>query len=183
VLDYADRLLERRSKAHATEFLNAVIDDAQRMLDRINAFAANEPSPEAGRLLDEAYDRLGQGRLQEGVESSHRAYALQPENSTVFQRMIDIHCRAAESNATVGGYPAAMLWLRCALGHDRTNTRIHRLIADRSYLHARQLLDEARPEDALRALDECLYFDPDHLQAKAAKQKLGGGPANLSRGN
>ena len=86
--------------------------------------------------------------------------------------MIDIHCQAAMAHDTPEGYPSAMKWLMCAQSHDRTNSEIHHRIAERSYLHAVQVSGRGQTDDAMSAIENCLYYDRDHEAAKGLKADL-----------
>jgi len=172
VLNYARRLVEQGSPHRAAGFLQGLIDDAQALLSTIPGQPSALIGREAAQILQNAYDLLEQGRLQQAVEFSHHAYALDPENPAVFQKMIDVHCRAGMADTSIDGYSSAMLWLKCALGHDRTNTSLHDRIAERHYLHACQKDEAGYPDEALQAAQECLYFNPEHEGAEALKRKL-----------
>ncbi|MFL6211951.1 MAG: Hsp70 family protein [Pyrinomonadaceae bacterium] len=166
LFEYVHRLIGGGSYAHAAELLTGIINDAQALLASLPA-----PSPaaklnnEVELLMRQADDLLASRQFQEAVTVSHEAYALAGDDLVAFLKMINIHCRAAAAFDTLAGYPTAMQWLMCAYTHDRTNSAVHERIAERHFTHARQLADKAERESALKALEQCLTFKPDHAEA------------------
>lgn len=172
LFNYAQQLVEQRYYNRATGFLQAVIQDAQAVLESIRSSKSPLPSSEADHLINAGYELLNQGRFQEAVEHSHRAHALDSETPQIFQQMIDIHCEAATSNTAIEGYIKAIEWLTCAYHNDRTNTAVHHRISERHFFHAQQTAALSRYAEALRALEECLYFDPEHQGALKLQRSL-----------
>jgi tetratricopeptide (TPR) repeat protein len=166
----ARALIGRGRHREAATLLNRIIDEAQRLLDRISAAPALRPAALA--YLSEARRRLKEGRYEEAVQCSHAAWRTQSDHSDdpeVFEEMIEIHCAAAMA----GRFDDAERWLRCAYWHDRTNTRIRGLLADRTYRHAVELRRQGKRDDAVAALRKTIEWDPDHEDAQALLRQLG----------
>jgi molecular chaperone DnaK (HSP70) len=170
LFEYAHQLIDQGYYERAIGYLQSIAQDAQALLATIAAPKLSSSSREVEEILRSSYELLTQGRYQQAVEESHRAHTLDSETPSVFQQMIDIHCEAAMSNSSVEGYPKAMEWLMCAYQLNRTNQMIHKRIAERHFIHAQQI--KQSKEAALRALEECLHFNPDHQGAVELQQIL-----------
>jgi tetratricopeptide (TPR) repeat protein len=172
LFQHARQLVAQGLHDRAEGFLQGLIQDAQIMLDMM----PSRPMPIKKREIEQAFqlsdELLESGRFQQGVEHAHYAYTLDPENPEVFQRMIDIHCRAAMALLSIDGYKKSMEWLNCALSHDRTNTLIHERIAERHFIHAQQMLEQDHRDEALRAVEQCLYFNPENAEANQLRAAL-----------
>ncbi len=169
---YARQLIDKGSYDRARGFLEGLAQDAQTMLATIPF----RPTPIMKREVEQALRRSGEllqtGRFQQAIELSHHAYAIDPENPQVFEQMIEIHCRAAMAHTSVEGYKKSMEWLMCAHSHDRTNAVIHDRIAERHFIHAQQLGEQSRYAEALKVLEECQYFNPEHEGAMALAAEI-----------
>jgi hypothetical protein len=69
------------------------------------------------------------------------------------------------SEITVERFPDAERWLACAYSHDQSNAQVRELLAERTYLHARQLARLGQRQEALTVVGQCLNWTPDHLPA------------------
>lgn len=172
LFQHARQLISQGLYDRAEGFLQGLMQDAQILLETI----PSRPMPARKLEVDKAFhlsdELLDSGRFQQAVEHAHYAYTLDPENPEVFQRMIDIHCRAAMAHSSIDGYEKSMQWLNCAFDHDRTNTVIHDRIAERHFIHAQQIIEQGNLNEALRAVEHCLYFSPEHAEAKRLKVTL-----------
>lgn len=172
LFQHARQLVSEGLYDRAEGFLQGIMQDAQILLETI----PSRPMPAKKREVEQAFhlsdELLDAGRFQQAVEQAHYAYTLDPENPEVFQRMIDIHCRAAMAHSSIDGYKKSMEWLNCALGHDRTNTVIHDRIAERHFIHAQQMLEQGNRNEALRAVEQCLYFNPEYAEASRLRTTL-----------
>jgi molecular chaperone DnaK (HSP70) len=170
LFEYAQQLVDQGYHERAIGYLQSIAQDVQELLQTL--VTRNSPllSSEVEATLRTSYELLAQGRYQQAVEESHRAHALDSETPSVFQQMIDIHCAAAMSNNSSEGYAKAMEWLRCVYHLDRTNQAIHSQIAERNFIHALQMKHEK--QEALSALEECLFFNPAHQEALKLQQLL-----------
>jgi tetratricopeptide (TPR) repeat protein len=173
-LDEARRLADQGQGDQAVALLRQVIAEAQALLDQVVGTAAPSSSASPGALRSIALARalLGQHKYEEAVSASHAAFEQARESPDVFEAMIDVHCQAAMSEVTVEGFPDAERWLRCAYSHDQSNAQVREFLAQRTYLHARQLSRLGQRKEALRALDECLTWDPGHRAGQDLQQSL-----------
>jgi hypothetical protein len=116
---------------------------------------------------------LAEGQHEAAVRESRRAWQESPNSPDIFEEMIDIHCGAAMANDAPEGYADAMNWLRLAYGYDESNAKVRALLAERSYMHARQLAEGGRRREALQAVELCLVWDPEHKKGRELRQALG----------
>jgi hypothetical protein len=172
LFQYAHQLIAQGAYDRAKGFLQGLIQDANALLVKIPSRATPTMRREIEEALRQAHAFLEAGRCREAVVHSHYAYSLDPENPVVFEQMIDIHCQAAMAHTSIEGHVQSMEWLHCALGHDRTNINIHDRIAARQFLHAQQTLAQGNHAEALKALEECLYFNPLHAEAQRLRDTL-----------
>ncbi|MEW6733404.1 MAG: Hsp70 family protein [Acidobacteriota bacterium] len=169
---YARQLIDQRAYDRGRGFLEGLIQDAQTLLAAIPSRPALMIKREVEQILRHSYELLQENRFQQAVEVAHYAYSVDPENPQIFQQVIDIHCQAAMANTTVEKYQKSIGWLMCAHSHDRTNTKIHDLIAERHFIHAQQMAERDNYAEALKALAESQYFNPEHEGAKALSTSL-----------
>lgn len=166
-------IVQQGAVDRARGVLQGVIQDAQAMLSMLPApAAAGRQSENTRKVLERAREMLAEGRYQQAVEHSHIALSLDQENPDVFEAMVDIHCQAAAAHASVEGYKKSIEWLMCAHGHDRSNSEIQDRIADRHFLHAQAMAEAGDNDEANKALEECLYFNPQHQEAEALRAQL-----------
>ncbi len=171
LLDRARQLAAQGGHEAAARLLEGLIEESQALLAAVRTRGA--PSREAAaEALRRAEEFLQAGQYQQAVEQAHVAYSLEPDAPAVFQQMIEVHCRAAMASCSREGYAQAMRWLMCAHGHDSTNPVVHQRIAERHFLHARQVSARGDSVEALRALEECLYYEPEHAQARELQTAL-----------
>ena len=172
VFQYARQLIDQRSHDRAQGFLEGLVEEAKVLLTMIPPRPGSAMKHEAEQILKRCHDLLRKGRYQQAVEFAHMAYAADPESPQVFEQTIDVHCKAAMAHASVDGYKKSMQWLMCAHSHDRTNTVIHDRIAERHFIHAREMAELGNSEEALKALEECQYFNPEHEGAKKLRETI-----------
>lgn len=172
IMAYVRKLIADGAYDRASGFLRGLGENAQGLMESLPNRAGAGGAIAAEESLSRAHDLLDARDFPQAVVETHRAYQFDPETPAVFQQMIDIHCQAAMAYDSPEGYPTAMKWLMCALSHDRTNQEIHQRIAERSYLHASQVAAGGDIDGALRALEECLYYDRDHAGANALRDRL-----------
>lgn len=137
-----------------------------------NRVAVGGGQQESDRHLRCARRYLEEGELERAVAEAHRAYELDPDSPQVFLEMIETHCKAAMALRTESDYEKSIRLLMCAHSHDSTNSQVHKCIAERHFTHAHQASMRADDEVALRALNECLLYDPDHAEGKALRETL-----------
>lgn len=171
----ARELLAAGREEEARGLLQSLIAEAQALLDRAGAAGPGRSSPGAllaRRAFERAERDLRQGRQDYAVRESHLAWQEDRENPDVFERMLEIHCRAAASVPDPERYDDAVRWLMCAYSHDQSNTRIRQLIAERHYHQARTLHQRGESAAAAAPLGHCLALDPEHRQAQALETAL-----------
>ena len=116
-------------------------------------------------------ERLGVP-LEEAIRESHYAWQQDRDNPDVFDKMIEIHCEAAQARRGPDSYADAQRWLLCANQHDEGNGRVRELLAERHYLQARHLSDQGRRKEALQTLELCLAWDPEHSGGRTLQTAL-----------
>jgi hypothetical protein len=72
-------------------------------------------------------------------------------------------------------FPTQIALLKCAYQHDPGNSRVLDLLAERSYMHSKELNRLGRRAEAVRLLDEALQFNPEHRGAAEFLRLLRGG--------
>jgi hypothetical protein len=183
VLEPVRALIDDGHEDRAAALLQQVIAEAQQLLERVSP-ADDGPrrsqDATAAHLLGRAERLQRGGRHDEAVRTSHLAWHAALEDPDVFERMIEVHCRAAMAKPTVEQYPDAQRWLLCAHHHDKSNARVHELLAERAYLQARDLYRLGRPHEAVHALNECLAWNPEH-QGGTRLQRTLGRPGGVAR--
>jgi hypothetical protein len=169
--DYARRLAAGGRAGAAGDRLRALVCDAGAVLDKLCAMTPDRAAVPrmAAEALDRAEALLADGSHAAAVAHAHLAWAHAGESPEVFDQMVEIHCRAAMASDR---YEDAVEWLTCAYGHDQSNERVRGLLAERHYVHAKELGDRRRPRDALRAIDAALRWSPDHVLAQELRQAL-----------
>ncbi|MCI0438964.1 MAG: Hsp70 family protein, partial [Chloroflexi bacterium] len=172
LFNYARRLIQQGFYDAAIELLQGLSKEAQSLLESALSLKKSRLGQEIEQLLRRGHELLDDGNFEQAVEHSHRAYSLATEDPDVFEEMIGIHCQAAMRNSSEEGYEKSMQWLSCILRLDRTNTQIHKHIAERNFLHAQQTSSRGDIAAALKALSECLSFNPEHLEAQALKNAI-----------
>jgi hypothetical protein len=173
-LDNARRLIEAGQLDAARGQLREVITEAQRMLDELET-TSREPAgaATATELMASARSRLEAGDHENAIGIAHLAWQKAPHDVDLFDDMLDLHCRAGMCNPTIASFEADERWLICALRHDPTNTHIRGLLAERSYLQAKDLLRAGRRADARQAVEATLKWAPGHPEATSALRELG----------
>ncbi|GAA2786116.1 Hsp70 family protein [Saccharopolyspora taberi] len=182
-VDRARRLVREGRFAEAERDLRVLIDGAQELLDEIAASRSREPAAEQGDngragsgddLMAAARARFARGQYKEAISYAHLAWRREPNRPDLFEAMIGIHCDAAMANPSTATFAQDERWLRCALQHDQTNVDIRRLLAERIFLHGRELQRAGRDDEARRALQHALTWDPEHEGAEQLLHRLGG---------
>ncbi|MGH4023129.1 MAG: Hsp70 family protein [Pseudonocardiaceae bacterium] len=167
-IEQARRLIDQGRSEEAAALLRDVVEQARQLLTELAA-----PSSAAlPRLLLLARSLVQQKRYDAAVGTSHRAWQEDPTRPDVFEAMIDIHCAAAMADHEVAHFSDAERWLRCAYGHDPSNTRVRGFLAERTYLHARELSRLGKYREASEALEQSLVWDPDHGAARELGHRL-----------
>lgn len=115
---------------------------------------------------------LREGQREDAVRQSHLAWQLDKNDPNVFEKMIEIHCQAAEAASGPEGFEHAVRWLGCAHQHDQSNRRIRQLLAERYHRQARSLAQAGQTGEARACLESCLAWDPDHPEALALQANL-----------
>lgn len=168
-LEHARHLIEQGQTEQARTLLRGLISEAQGLLERIPAAAAPTSFSwsdfRSKRALKKGRQLLKQGRYEEAVRESHLAWYQSPESPDVLEEMINIHCEAAMAQTAMDGYENACHWLMCAHQHDGANPGIHRFLAERHYLHAKQLNERGKRREALEVIEQCLHWNPEHAGA------------------
>lgn len=167
-VEEARRLIDQGRRDEAASLLRKTVEQARQLLEELAA-----PSSAAlPRLLLLARSLLQQKRYDTAIGASHQAWQEEPTRPGVFEAMIDIHCTAAMADHDVAHFSDADRWLRCAYGHDPSNTRVRGFLAERTYLHARELSRLGRHREAFQILEQSLVWDPDHRAARELRQRL-----------
>jgi hypothetical protein len=200
-LDEARRLVAAGQWDEAAALLHAVINEARELLAQLDVaqperldvaqperldvaqperldVAQPAPAPDLPRMADArrslalARGLLEEARFEEAVQATHVAWSLAPGSPEVFDEMIDIHCRVVTPEPDVQRFADEMRWLTCANQHDRSNPRVRGLIAERTYLHALQLHQQGRRDEALAIVKQSLAWDPERRSAVDLQQRL-----------
>ena len=171
------RLIGAGEHEGAAGLMEGLIEEAGRLLASIPSYTPRAAGGEQSQLiLEHARSLLESGQFHEAVAASHDAYELSKsdDNPDAYLEMIEIHCRAAATFETIEGYEDSIRLLLCAYKHDRSNSAIHELLAQRHFIHARQLAAAGarERENVLKALEKCLLFKPDHKGAKMLRAEL-----------
>jgi len=168
-------LIDEGHEDRAATLLQQLIAEARQLLERLSPAddgPVSDQAAMAAHLLGRAERLQRGGRHEEAVRTSHLAWQAALEDPDIFERMIEVHCRAAMARPTVEQYPDAQRWLLCAHHHDRSNARVHALLAERAYLQARDLNRLGRPQEAVHALNECLAWNPEHQGGSQLQRTL-----------
>jgi len=173
----ARTLAEEGERDAAIGLLRTLVDRATALLAELEspppapAIPAERPVAD---VLAQATALLAQGKHDQAVRASHRAWADEPRRPDVFEAMLDIHVHAADamSDGVLDQLVAACRWLHCAYSHDQSNGRLRGLLAEREYQRGLELLRLGRESDALTAVEKCFDLAPDHLQARDLLTKL-----------
>ncbi len=172
-LEQADRLVRGGRGAEAIALLEAVIEKAQRLLaEAREAPAPVRDSPErllARRALTRARRKLEQSKLEEAVRESHLAWKEDPDDPEIFEQMIDVHCQAALHGDS---HEDKVRWLGCAQKHDQGNARVRELLAECFFDQARELHKRGQDAQALKTLEECFIWNPEHREAHKFQEVL-----------
>ncbi|MGH3717765.1 MAG: Hsp70 family protein [Pseudonocardiaceae bacterium] len=177
-VEEARRLIDQGRSDEAATLLRKTVEQARVLLEELAA-----PAPSAlPRLLLLARSLLRQKQYEAAIGASHRAWQEEPTRPDVFEVMIDIHCAAAMADPDVARFSDADRWLRCAYGHDPSNTRVRGSLAERTYLHANELSRLGRYRESFQALQQCLAWDPDHRAARELRHRLSRTISVRSRG-
>ena len=143
-----------------------------RATGREPATPATAPPTGSAAILVQARTCLDSGRYEDAVALAHRAWhQARPDETDIFEGMIDIHCVAAE-NAGSGDFESAGRWLRCALTHGTGNDRVRRLLTKLSYERATALSDAGQPELAIQVLEDALRVAADHPPSRDLYRRL-----------
>lgn len=172
------QLIVEGHEDRASGLLHQLIIEAQSLLERASPAADGHTDGHSGiaqHSLDRASKLLRRGRHEEAVRMSHLAWQYALEDPDVFERMIDLHCQAAMAEPGIDQYQDARRWLLCAHHHDQSNIRVRELLAQRAYLHALDLRQLGRMAETVRALNECLAWNPEHSGGNQLQQALAQG--------
>jgi hypothetical protein len=189
VLDLARRMHGQGDGPGAAALLRGLIADATALLATIDADRADvttaveedvptqappDTTPLAHRALATARTLLAQGKYENAVRASHAAWERHPRLPEVFEDMIEIHltCASAMSDTVTEEISSAQRWLRCAYGHDPSNTGLRALLAERTHQQARDLTRRGRQDEALVAAEQALALDPEHVEARELLPRL-----------
>jgi hypothetical protein len=172
VLRQARRLIEQGEYRQAELFLRGLIEDAEKLLDSIRSRPQPTTPQDAEQAISKAYQLLKQGRYEQAIAQSHLAWKLAPDSPDIFDQMIDIHCQAAMAKTKIEDYALSCRWLECAYNYDQSNTKVQQLLAERHYIQAKQLAQRGRRKEALKAIDRCLYWNPEHKEGNQLKNAL-----------
>ncbi|HEX6352946.1 Hsp70 family protein [Actinophytocola sp.] len=174
-VDKARQLFENGRLDEATQELHKLIAEAQDLLSEIAATRSRlraENGTAVDELLTLAGSKIDKGQLQEAISLAHMAWAREASRADVFDRMIEIHCEAAMASPGLMTFPRDENWLRCALQHDPSNQRVRALLAERTYVHGTALNRAGRKDEARRALEAALTWNPDHDLAESLLHRL-----------
>lgn len=173
ILDAVRQMVAAGQLDAARNELRELIAEAQRVLDELDATGQElGGAASATELIATARKSFEAGRHGNAIGIAHLAWQKDVHDVDVFEEMLDLHCAAAMANPTIASFEADDRWLRCALQHDPTNARIRGLLADRNYLHGRDLLRAGKKPEARRALQATLNWIPDHSEAASLLHKL-----------
>ncbi len=175
VIQHAQYLIKQGERSQAEAFLEKVIKDAQGLLDSLRRGFSPTSNRSAERAIAKAYRLLKEGKYDEAVPQSHTAWQFAPDSPEIFDKMIDIHCQAGMAMTRVEDYERAQRWLQCAHSHDQGNMKIQQTLAERHYVQAKQLMERGRRKEAAAAVEQCLYWNPEHgkaIELSAALSKV-----------
>lgn len=172
------QLLKAGEVERARSELGELIREAQDMLDGLadsnkdTALGPTSPAYRSQLALSNARSYLKRRQFALAVSESHYAWNLGPDDPDVLDKMIDIHCQAAEANGAPEQYEDAVRWLMCAFGHDESNARTRSLLAERHYRQAQELHRRGQTKKALQVIEDCLHWSPDHSGAAELQRSL-----------
>lgn len=177
------RLLSNARPEAAVRLARQIQDDIGELIDDLapttetpvaEVPVAAPPHPDLVR----ADEFLAAGRLDEAVRWSHQAQASAPNDPAVFRHMVDLHVRAANASADS---QTALQWLQCAHSHDKSDKRIHRLLAECLRRRAAELESRGDWFQALSSVQESLVYEPSSgealVQRTRLRERIGSGPA------
>ncbi|MEU6860571.1 Hsp70 family protein [Glycomyces sp. NPDC046736] len=133
------------------------------------------PADDARRLSDRARRRAAEHRYDQAVDLFHKAWRRDPDDQDLFDEMIRAHCDAAMHEPDHAKYEVQIGWLKCAYRHDTGNPRVLDLLAERTFLHSKELNRLGRRGEAVTLLDDALRYNPDHRGAAELLRLLRGG--------
>lgn len=171
-LDSIRQLIDAGRRDAARSELRTVIATAKRMLAELDAGQERGDEHSAAELITAARKRFEEGQHHDAIGLAHLAWYKDRDDVDLFEEMIDLHCTAAMASPTIASFDADERWLKCALQHDLTSTRIRTLLAERTFLQARDLLKAGNRDRARRALGATLDWAPDHPEATALLREL-----------
>ena len=128
----------------------------------------------AQRLIQKAYKLLQRGEYEKAVHEARDAFTAEPDSYQILDAMIEIHLQAAQSPPAqiIQGYQNSIEWLKWAYSSDQSRIEIVNLIADRHFLHTRQLYERRDISGALEAIKKCLKVNQAYLEALEFKKQL-----------
>ncbi|HZE37931.1 MAG TPA: Hsp70 family protein [Stackebrandtia sp.] len=175
-VDTSRRMIGEGRLDEAEETLRGLVSEARRLLDdiavrRLAPSAARDSTARFSVELATAREHFRAGRYAEAVGATHAAWG-RGDNPTVFEEMIDLHCRAAMADPTPASFRTDITWLNCALHNDPANPRVRELLAERHYLQGRELHRAGRIAEARRVVNHALNWRPDHPEATALSKRL-----------
>lgn len=192
-VDRARRLVGSGRVDEARAVLRRLMAEAQGVLDELDAAPPadvdDRPTLEptgttgttgtasaasAAELIAAARKRVGRNNPGQAIALAHLAWRQEPHNPEVFEAMLDLHCKAAMASPTIRNFDRDENWLRCALRHDPSNARIRRLLAERIYLHGRELNRTGKKDEARKVLQHALTWEPEHKAAEQLLHQFGG---------
>lgn len=180
LLAYIHHLIRQGQARQAKLFIQKFGQDAHALFENVSSItrpATHEDinplkQQKAERAISQAYQSLNEHKEEEAVVNSHVAWQTMPDSPDIFDQMIDIHCRAAMAKIEIESYTQSCKWLECALSHDQSNSRTRAALADRHYLHAKQMADRGKRKEAQLAIEHCLHWNPEHGKGVELRAKL-----------
>lgn len=155
----ARHLLEKGRHQEAENLLREISREAEALLERSRSSRL--------RLLEEARAALERGDIAQAVARSHEVYQLAPNDPAVFKGMMEIHVQAGRALDQPHEYERAIQVLRCAHGHDQTDTAVHKAMADRHFQHALHMRKLNNLRKAHESAQAALLYDPKHENASS----------------
>jgi len=180
----ARELWQRGRPGEATDDLRGLVRRAQDLLAEIergtvNTRAGGRSAPwndtarQAGKRLRRAEAHLAKNKLFEAVSEAHQAWEQDVDDQEVFQRMLDIHVRAAATAPGPERFADAMYWLRCAHRLDRDAPDVLDALVTRLIDQARHHTEAGDRAAAKELLGDALDLDPDHAAVRSSQADLG----------
>jgi len=179
LLAYVSYLIRQGSAKQAKLFIQEFGQDAHALFDTVathtqpvNHEDKTLKQQRAERAISQSYQLLKEHKEEEAVRNSHLAWQTMPDSPDIFDQMIDIHCRAAMAKIEIESYSQSCKWLECAHSHDQSNSRTREALAERHYLHAKQLAERGKRKEAQLAIEHCLHWNPEHEKGVELRVKL-----------